>query len=355
MKSIQTTTIPVLTLALALAALPVGAQQAASKDAAAGKAAEPVNISNFARAESDFYFGQAVQQNGLGKLGHERTPANIDDQKVIRMNRDTLYSSGVFDLNAGPASITLPDSPDKRFMSMLVINEDQYVVEVAYAGSGSHTYSLDNVGTRYVIVLFRTFVDPQDAKDVKAVHTLQDAIKVQQASTGTFEVPNWDKVTQDKARDALMTLGALGGLAPNRFGAKKDVEPVSFVISAAMGWGGNPKEAAIYLPEFPKQNDGKTVHKLTLKDVPIDGFWSVSTYNAKGFFEKNELNAYSFNNVTSKKNADGSITLQFGACGKATPNCMPVAEGWNYLLRLYRPRKAILDGTWKIPQAQPLR
>jgi hypothetical protein len=196
-------------------------------------------------------------------------------------------------------------------------------------------------------------VDPQDAKDVKAVHTLQDAIKVQQAATGTFEVPNWDKVTHDKARDALMTLGALGGLAPNRFGAKKDVEPVSFVISAAIGWGGNPNEAAIYLPEYPKQNDGKTVHKLTLKDVPVDGFWSVSTYNAEGFFEKNELNAYSFNNVSSKKNADGSITLQFGGCGKTTPNCMPVVEGWNYLLRLYRPGKEILDGTWKAPVAQP--
>jgi hypothetical protein len=338
-----------------LTASPVGAQQSAPKDTAAGQAAVPVNISNFARAESDFYFARAVQQNGLGKLGHERTPANIDDQKIIRMNRDTLYSSGVFDLNAGPVTITLPDSPDKRFMSMLVINEDQYVVEVAYAGSGRHTYSLDKVGTRYVIVLFRTFVDPQDAKDVKAVHTLQDAIKVQQAATGTFETPNWDKVSQEKAREALATLGSLGGLAPNRFGAKKDVEPVSFVISAAIGWGGNPQAAAIYLPEYPKQNDGKTVHTLTLKDVPVDGFWSVSTYNAKGFFEKNELNAYSFNNVTSRKNADGSVTLQFGGCAKATPNCMPVVAGWNYLLRLYRPGKAILDGTWKAPVAQPLR
>jgi hypothetical protein len=34
---------------------------------------------------------------------------------------------------------------------------------------------------------------------------------------------------------------------------------------------------------------------------------------------------------------------------------MPVVEGWNYLLRLYRPGKEILDGTWKAPVAQPLR
>jgi len=29
--------------------------------------------------------------------------------------------------------------------------------------------------------------------------------------------------------------------------------------------------------------------------------------------------------------------------------------GWNYLVRLYRPRQEILDGTWKFPQARPVR
>ena len=28
-------------------------------------------------------------------------------------------------------------------------------------------------------------------------------------------------------------------------------------------------------------------------------------------------------------------------------------KGWNYMVRLYRPRKEILDGTWKFPEAQP--
>jgi para-nitrobenzyl esterase len=26
--------------------------------------------------------------------------------------------------------------------------------------------------------------------------------------------------------------------------------------------------------------------------------------------------------------------------------------GWNYTVRMYRPRKAILDGTWKFPEAK---
>ena len=48
---------------------------------------------------------------------HRREPTPIAAQTVIRMNRDTLYSAAVFDLDAGPVTITLPD-PGKRFLSM---------------------------------------------------------------------------------------------------------------------------------------------------------------------------------------------------------------------------------------------
>jgi hypothetical protein len=140
------------------------------------------------------------------------------------------------------------------------------------------------------------------------------------------------------------------------FGRKDQVDPVRFLIGAAFGWGGNPEKEAKYLNVTPAKNDGKTVHKLTVKgDVPVDGFWSISLYNAEGYFQANDQNAYSVNNLTAKKDADGSVTVQFGGCdGKAT-NCLPIMPGWNYLVRLYRPRKEILDGTWKFPEAHPVR
>ncbi|WP_348272061.1 DUF1214 domain-containing protein [Ensifer sp. Root31] len=56
----------------------------------------------------------------------------------------------------------------------------------------------------------------------------------------------------------------------------------------------------------PPKNDGKTVYKLHVGNVPVDGFWSISLYNADGYFPKNDLNAYSLNNLTAKKGADGS-------------------------------------------------
>ena len=173
---------------------------------------------------------------------------------------------------------------------------------------------------------------------------------------GKFEVPNWDPVSQKKIRDALSVLGSMLGDMPGAmFGSKSDVNPVSHLIGTAIGWGGNPTEAAVYLGVYPKANDGKVVHKLTAKNVPVDGFWSISLYNAKGFFQKNDLDSYSLNNLTAKPNPDGSVTVQFGGCQKSTPNCLPIMPGWNYTVRLYRPRKEIIDGSWKFPEAQPVR
>jgi para-nitrobenzyl esterase len=310
----------------------------------------PVDVHNFVRAETDMYFGGFVQDGHFGKLGHTREPVPIDKQNVVRMNRDTLYSNGVFDLDAGPVTITLPDA-GKRFMSLQVLSEDHYTIEVVY-GPGSFTYDRAKVGTRYVAFLIRTLADAEDAADIASANALQDAIRIEQAQAGAFETPEWDKASRDKIREALSVLASLG-TGPDRFGRKEEVDPIDFLIGTAIGWGGNPRYAADYASFYPSRNDGQTVYRLTVKDVPVDGFWSISIYNEEGLFERNDLNAYSLNNLTAKANADGSVAVQFGGCDGKIANCLPTVKGWNYTVRLYRPRKEILDGTWTFPEAQP--
>ncbi len=312
-----------------------------------------VTVDNFTRAESDTYFARFVKEGGFGKFKHERELAPIDNQNVIRLNRDTLYSFGVFDLDAGPVTVTLPDA-GQRYMAMQVIDEDQYAPNVFYA-PGTHTLTKENIGTRYVCLAIRTFVNPNDPADMKAVHALQDAIKVEQNGAGKFEIPNWDQESLANVRNALLALAtANGGIDSARmFGRRGEVDPVQHLIGTAAGWGGNPPQAALYAGAEPKLNDGKTVYRLTVNDVPVDGFWSVSVYNKEGYFEKNARNAYTVNNVTAKPNADGSVTIHFGGDENA-PNCIPIMPGWNYVVRMYRPRAAILDGAWKFPEAQPL-
>jgi hypothetical protein len=313
----------------------------------------PVTALNFPRAESDLYFRNIVKDGGLGKFKHNRQLTPIAQQTVIRMNRDTLYSAAVFDLDAGPATITLPDA-GSRFMSMQMINEDHYCPAVFY-GAGRYTLTRKQIGTRFVVAAVRTLIDPANPKDAEEVHKLQDAIQIEQASAGTFEVPNWDVASQKRVREALLTLGATLPDSKRMFGPQGDVDPVRHLIGSAMAWGGNPEKDAIYLNLTPAGNDGKTVYRLAVKDVPVDGFWSLSVYDAKGYFEANHENAYTLNNLTAKKSDDGSINVQFGACDGKTPNCLPIVPGWNFIVRLYRPRREILDGTWKFPEAEPVR
>ena len=312
----------------------------------------PVTADNFNRAESDMYFANSIKlAGGIGTFHHNPQVMSIDKQTVIRGNRDTLYSVAVFDLDAGSVTVTMPDA-GKRFMSMLVIDEDQYAPAVFY-GAGSHTITKKQIGTRYVMVGIRTFVDPSDPKDLDKVHALQDAIKVSQASPGSWEAPKWDPVSQKKVRDALLVLSSTLPDTKRMFGPKSEVDPVRHLIGTATGWGGNPEKDAMYLTVTPSKNDGNTIYRLTAKDVPVDGFWSISVYNAKGYFEKNQYDAYSLNNITAKKDADDSVTIQFGGCDGKIPNCLPTTPGWNYWVRLYRPKAEILNGSWKFPEAQP--
>jgi hypothetical protein len=314
---------------------------------------EAVTADNFVRAESDLYFGAIVKKGGFGKFEHERAPTLIDQQTVIRMNRDTLYSGAVFDLDAGPVTITLPEA-GHRFMSMQVIDEDQYTPAVIY-DPGSHSITKEEIGTRYVSLVIRTLVDANNPKDLEVVHALQDAIKVEQpGGPGKFEIPNWDPASQKRVREALLILAATLPDSKGMFGPKNAVDPVRRLIGAASAWGGNPDKDALYVNVTPPKNDGKTVYRLRVRDVPVDGFWSVSVYNEKGYFEPNPQNAYTLNNLTAKPNADGSITIQFGGCDGEVQNCLPTPPGWNCLVRLYRPRPEILAGKWTFPQPQPL-
>jgi hypothetical protein len=195
-------------------------------------------------------------------------------------------------------------------------------------------------------------VDPANPQDVQQIHALQDTLKVSQQSPGIFQIPNWDEASLKKVRGAFLQLGETISDTRCMFGAKDQVDPVRHLIGRALLWGGLPEKDALYLPVTPAPNDGTTVHKLIVRDVPVDGFWSITVYNAEGYLEPNQHNSYALNNITAKKNADGSVAVQFGGCDDEISNCLPTMPGWNYTVRLFRPRPEALNGTWRFPEAQ---
>ena len=218
-----------------------------------------------------------------------------------------------------------------------------------------HTLTKEGIGTRYAIVVVRMLVDPANPQDVRQIHALQDAIDASQQSPGRFEIPNWDQASLKKVHTALLQLGETISDTKRMFGvAEYQVDPVRHLVGTAPVWGALPEKDALYLPVTPARNDGATIHKLTVTDVPVDGFWSITVYNPEGYLEPNPYNAYAVSNLTAKKDPDDSVAIQFGGCDGEIPNCLPIVKGWNYTVRLFRPRPEILDGTWQFPQAQPV-
>src|SRR5690242_5728504 len=140
------------------------------------KAQAPIRVTpdNFRRAETDTMFAALFKQGNFGKLLHRREVAPVDDHTVIRPNRDTLYTTGLFDLDAGPVTITMPQA-GKRYMALQIIDEDQYSPAV-YFRAGAYKLERKKIGTRYVLAAMRTLVDPNDPDDVAKAHALQDAI-----------------------------------------------------------------------------------------------------------------------------------------------------------------------------------
>ncbi|RQO57185.1 hypothetical protein DBR47_15205 [Paucibacter sp. KBW04] len=332
----------------AVAAMPSGA--AAAPAAAKAEATVPVNVDSFVRAETDRYFKKRFEQGAFGKLHHERGPVDVDKQLVIRMNRDTPYSTGVFDLSQA-LTIVKPEIGG-RFQSMLVINQDHYIQRAIYE-PGTYTFTEKEMGTRYVQITFRTLVDPNNPADIAEMRKAQDAIQVIQSSPGSFEVPNWDQKSLTGLRKAILGLTPWMPDSHRTFGKKEETDDVRHLIGTAGGIFGNAEKDAFYKVEVPEQNDGKTAMRLTVKDVPVDAFWSITIYNKNGFYEA-PVSASSLNSLTAKRGADGSVTVNFGGDPKAD-NYLRIMPGWNYTVRMYRPRAEILDGRWVFPKPHIVR
>ena len=149
----------------------------------------------------------------------------------------------------------------------------------------------------------------------------------------------------------MLTLAAGVTSADTHVRHQGRVNPVHHLLGTAAGWGGLPAKEATYLVV----NAGLPVGRYELHvgdDVPVDAFWSISVYNADGFFEPNPSARTASTASPAYATQDGSITVRFGDHGPDAPNSIPITEGWNYAVRLYQPRSEILDGTWKFPSAE---
>jgi hypothetical protein len=142
------------------------------------------------------------------------------------------------------------------------------------------------------------------------------------------------------------------------------VDYLQRALITAIGLGANRPQDAIY-PTSETDAEGKpysgankyVVHFEKGQMPPVDGFWSMTMYNAEYFFVDNPLNRYNVSSRSKfKTNADGSVDvyIQNESPGKdKESNWLPAPkEKFVLMMRLYWPKEkapSIIDGSWKIP------
>ena len=135
-------------------------------------------------------------------------------------------------------------------------------------------------------------------------------------------------------------------------------------LVTAIGLGANRPQDAVYPtsegPDALKSYDGAKKYVMHFNKgelPPVDGFWSLTMYDANYFFVPNALNRYTVSQRNKLvPNADGSVDLyiQNESPGKGKEeNWLPAPKDkFILMMRLYWPKEkppSLLDGTWKVP------
>jgi hypothetical protein len=138
-------------------------------------------------------------------------------------------------------------------------------------------------------------------------------------------------------------------------------------VIAKIALGANVPEDAIY-PRATADGEGKALSGANRYVIrfpkgqlpPVGAFWSVTMYNSKQFFVENAIDRYAIGDRDKLKfDDDGSLTLyiQHDSPGKdRESNWLPApADEFNLIMRLFWPKKEVLDGTWKPPAVERVK
>jgi hypothetical protein len=135
-------------------------------------------------------------------------------------------------------------------------------------------------------------------------------------------------------------------------------------IVARVGLGANLPDDAMY-PRATTDSQGQPLigkNAYTLRFAkgempPVNAFWSITAYNSGQFFDPNPINRYAIGDRDNLKlDPDGSLTV-YMSHGAPEPdkglNWLPVPAGsFNLAMRLYWPKREILNGSWKMPRLE---
>lgn len=294
-------------------------------DSSNAKNEEPTSIivtqDNYPQAYTNMRMAAISERaGGINKFLEMSTPSsNPKEQLVVRMNRDTHYSSAVIDM-AGEVYLTIPETD--KYVTIQIVDENHATQPMIY-GSGRHKISAD---TDHAFVIVRALDD-----------NARRNVKIEAESARPLEVKDWDMESFAKLDKAGNTEFSKGYDQSKAFGNKESGQTAYMnYVGAAGGWGGAMVVDNIY--QTSDYMDAEGCYEMTFKDPNDKYFWSATVYNGDGYMFNDVANISS--EMDPVKNADGTYTIRFGCDGQ--PNNIPIREGnttgkFNVLVRHYGP------------------
>ncbi|WP_023602735.1 DUF1214 domain-containing protein [Aliivibrio logei] len=287
---------------------------------------------------------------GINKFLHKRELTPTDEQPVVRMNRDTYYSMAVVDVSKG-ATVTMPELPAGKYMSVQPITED-HRIQPMYYGAGTFELSTHTGKHLYLVIrLDATFTEKEAAM-------YQDQMQINAKSAEPFTSESVNQASFKQVEDALK---AKMPMINERDGSDAltgmftDIDDESntlftqekYEVGAAIGWGGAQMIDNIY--EVSGNYPADTCYQATFEDPKNKAFWSITVYDKSGFMFNDVANVSS---NTATVNKDGTYTVSFG-CGADAPNNIQTANDsgvFNLGIRHYQPSDRVrVDGYRILP------
>jgi hypothetical protein len=296
-----------------------------------GPSNEPIVVTqdNYPQAYTNMRFNAVIKKaGGINKFFvMPNPPSDPTKQFVVRMNRDTFYSISVIDFSNDDVYVTIPKTD--KYVTVQVVDENHETQAMIY-GSGRHQLKSK---TTHAFVIVRALDD-----------AARRNLKIETSSAKPFKLKSWD-MKSFKITDAAGNADFSDGYDQSKAFGNKESGQTDYMnyVGAAGGWGGAMVQDNIY--QTSQYFDNKSTYEVTFKDPKSKYFWSTTVYNGDGRMFNDLANISSESKPV--KNADGTITIRFGATGQ--PNNIPTVEGnttgkFNVLFRHYGPSKEVRKG-----------
>ncbi|WP_041672722.1 DUF1254 domain-containing protein [Sulfurovum sp. NBC37-1] len=271
-----------------------------------------------------------------------RELANTDNQDVIRMNADTLYTRTILDVKGGA---TVTTKPYEGYQNILVLDPNHSeIATLTGAGTVKLDESMLTEGHHAYIIIRTGLLRKLPEKEMyDKAYKAQDNISVTYHSSEPY-VPavDFDLSTLDKVKYKILENFAKHpqkDVIKRGFGTLKSRDPEAAKVVIAIGWGGLSGKSAVY-SSFTASGErfSYTFKKPNLR-YDKKGFFSFTVYNENGYIATMK---YALNSDDMVANKDGSYTVNFLASGEPKGDLQniivtPRGKYWTGILRCYYP------------------